>query len=137
MSPQGVLLDTHAWIWWIKRCPDLTSNELYSLDGLSEEDRPVLCDISIWETALLAKRGRIAVAGSLREWLLLATRPRLVKVMPIDAAVAAEVALLPESFHGDPADRLIVATAKAYGLRVLTRDRRILDSGLIDLWTPN
>ena len=56
---------------------------------------------------------------------------------PVRFSVAIELAALPDTFHRDPADRTIVATARANGLPVLTRDRRIIDSSLVEIWTPS
>ena len=72
----------------------------------------------------------VDVAGPLREWLEKAVAPPLVRRQGISPAVAAELAALPASFHRDPADRILVATARLMGATLLTQDRRIVDSGL-------
>ncbi len=55
----GILLDTHFWLWWILGDPALRQAERAFLDGLSPAERPCLCDISLWELALLVQRGRV------------------------------------------------------------------------------
>ena len=67
----------------------------------------------------------------LREWLEKASAPPLVRRHGISPAIAAEVAALADSFHRDPADRILVATARILGATLLTHDRRILESGLV------
>jgi PIN domain nuclease of toxin-antitoxin system len=67
----------------------------------------------------------------LREWLEQATAPPLVQRLPISPAVAAEVATLPGSFHRDPADRIIVASARVVGATLLTQDRRIIEAEIV------
>jgi len=130
------LLDTHAWIWWIDQDVRLGAKTIAVLDSLSRDQRPFLCDISLWEVAMLVERGRIELDLPLGEWLDAAAHPRSVQIVSITPRIAAEVASLPDSFHRDPADRLIVATSRAMGLRVLSHDRLINRSRLVPRWRP-
>jgi len=75
---------------------------------------------------------RIQLAMPLREWLEKAVAPPLVRRHGISPAIAAEVAALPDSFHRDPADRILVATARILGATLLTQDRHITESGLVE-----
>lgn len=75
--------------------------------------------------------GRIRLSLPLREWLEKAAAPPLVRRHGISPAIAGEVAALPDSFHRDPADRIIVATARIMGATLLTHDRHIVNSGLV------
>ena len=79
---------------------------------------------------MLQGLGRIRLALPLREWLERAVAPPLVCRQGISPAIAAEVAALPDSFHRDPADRILVATARVLGATLLTNDRRIADASL-------
>ena len=83
------------------------------LDSLSGDQRPYLCDISLWEVAMLVERGRLELDLPLGEWLDAAAHPRSVQIVSITPRIAAAVASLPDSFHTDPTDRLIVATSRA------------------------
>jgi PIN domain nuclease of toxin-antitoxin system len=130
------LLDTHAWIWWIDQDARLGAKTIAVLDSLSRDQRPFLCDISLWEVAMLVERGRIELDLPLGEWLNAAAHPRSVQIVPITPQIAAAVASLPDSFHRDPADRLIVATSRALGLPVLSHDRLINRSRLVPRWRP-
>jgi PIN domain nuclease of toxin-antitoxin system len=128
------VLDTHIWIWWLHGDPRLSSPVRAALDGLPTDRRPIVSDISLWEVAMLVALGRLQFGRSLESWLQLATNPRTVKVWPITASIAAEVAKLPDTFPRDPADRLIVATSRNRGAPLLTHDQRVIDSGLVSLW---
>jgi len=75
--------------------------------------------------------GRIELTIPLREWLEDAVAPPLVRTRGISPAIAAELNVLPDSFHRDPADRILVATARIHGATLLTNDRRITDSQLV------
>jgi PIN domain nuclease of toxin-antitoxin system len=128
------LLDTHAWVWWICGDPRLTAREREALDNLPPTERPVLAEISLWEVAMLVERGRLRLDMDLEHWLSVASAPATVELARVTPAVAAEVALLPDKFHRDPADRLIVATARVMKLRVLTRDRMITGARVVPVW---
>jgi PIN domain nuclease of toxin-antitoxin system len=128
------LLDTHAWIWWVDQDPRLAPKVLAALDALPPDSRPLVADISLWEVATLVERGRLSLDVPLQEWLAAAAHPHSVRVVPISSQIAGEVAALPESFHRDPADRLIVATSRVLGVPVLTHDVRIAKSGLVRRW---
>ena len=135
--PTSPVLDTHAWLWWMDRDPRLGEAALEALDSLPGERRPYLCDISLWEVAMLVGGGRMSVDGSLLGWLDAAAHPRTVRVIPIVPAIAAEAASLPQAFRGDSADRLIVATCRALDVPLLSHDSRILQSRLVKRWTPS
>lgn len=128
------VLDTHVWVWWLDGDARLEPTVRKQLEDLPSEQRPIISDISLWEVAMLVGRGRLQLDRSLESWLQSASNPATVKVWPITASIAAEVAGLPESFHRDPADRLIVATSRNRGAGLLTYDKRIIDSGLVRLW---
>jgi PIN domain nuclease of toxin-antitoxin system len=136
MVTTAPVLDTHAWIWWVDHDLQLGRAALEALDALSIEDRPRLCDISLWEVATLLERGRLSFKIPFTDWLNAAAHPRTVRLLPITAAIAAEIASLPTTFHRDPADRVIVATSRVMQTPLLTRDRRIIRSRLAQRWKP-
>lgn len=128
------LLDTHVWVWWLLGDPRLPSRSRHALDALPGDSRPRICDISLWEVALLVRLGRLKLLDDLQTWLEIAAGPATVAVLPITPGVVVEMNRLPASFHQDPADRLIVATARAAGLPLATHDADIRRSRLATLW---
>ncbi len=112
------LLDTHAWIWYAGDQTKLARAELDALDALDLENRPFISDFSLWELATLTSIKRLTLDRPLDRWLLLAARPAAVRILEVSVSVAIELAELPDTFHRDPADRAIVATARAQGLPV-------------------
>lgn len=132
---EAPLLDTHAWVWWVQGDARLGRHIIQQLDELPADDRPAISDISLWEVATLASLGRLEFPGTLESWLAIAANPKTVRIVPITTRIAAEVARLPDSVHRDPADRLIVATSRVHGRRVLTKDAAIAKSGLVKLWS--
>ncbi len=125
------LLDTHILLWWLGENSRLSPEQRQALEKANEENPLLVSDITLWEIATLASLGRIKLHLPLREWLEQAAAPPLVRLLPITPAVAAEVAALPDSFHRDPADRVLVATARVFGATLITRDRRIIEAELV------
>jgi len=125
------LLDTHILLWWFEAGDHLTDRERAILAEAGPEAPLLVSDITLWEIATLVELRRIRLTLPLRTWLEQATAPPLVRRCGISPAVAAEVAALPPTFHRDPADRIIVATARLLGATLLTRDRRILAAGVV------
>lgn len=126
------LLDTHVLIWWLQDPALLSPAQKRVTDEAGKESPLRVSDISLWEIATLHSLGRIRLAIPVREWLEKAVAPPLVRRHGISPAIAAEVARLPDSFHRDPADRILVATARILGATLLTHDRRIQESGLAE-----
>ena len=126
------LLDTHVLIWWLNDRDRLSTTQQEALEAVSAESPVLVSDISLWEVATLYSLGRIRLSIPLREWLVKAVSPPLVRRLGISPVVAAELAALPDSFHRDPADRVLVATARVLGATLLTQDHRIINAGLAD-----
>ena len=126
-----VLLDTHVWWWWVTGEPGLSAAQKRVLAKAGPDAPLEISDVSLWEVATLVSLGRLAVTMPLRDWLEAAAAPPLVQRRGISPAVAAEVASLPDAFHRDPADRIIVATARVHDATLLTRDTRIIAAKLV------
>lgn len=126
-----VLLDTHTLLWWFGPAERLSAAQKQVLEAADETSPLLVSGISLWEIATLHELGRIRLALPLREWLEAAVAPPLVQLTKITPAIAAEVAALPASFHRDPADRILVATARVHGAALVTSDRRILTADLV------
>jgi len=118
----AALLDTHVVHWWSaepKRVSARARKKLESADEL------VIAAISWYELAWLARHERISVTVPIRSWLQgLGEQVRTLGVTP---AIADTAVNLPASFPGDPADRLIYATAIEHGIDLVTKDRKIRD----------
>lgn len=125
------LLDTHVWLRSLGAPTELSPEQRRAIHGASPEDPVLISDISLWEVATLHRLGRVRLALQLREWLDRATGMPQVRRVGISPAVAAEVAALPAAFHRDPADRILVASARVHGATLLTQDRQILASKVV------
>ena len=125
------LLDTHVLIWWLNDRERLSPAQREVVESAGAQSPLMVSDISLWEVAMLHGLGRIRLTLPLREWLEKAVAPPLVRRHGISPAIAAELAALPDFFHRDPADRILVATARVHGATLLTQDRRIVDAALV------
>ncbi len=115
-----LLLDTHVIHWWAAEPRRVSRRASTALD---EADELAVAGISWFELAWLAKNERIVVNIPIRSWLQgLAVHVRTIGVTP---AIADTAVTLPSTFPGDPADRLIFATAIEHGLQLVTKDRAI------------
>lgn len=132
-----ILLDTHIWLWWLLGQAELSATERDALDALAAAGTPPgLAAISLWEAQMLVSKKRLRVDGPLAQWLPMAAAPETVNLVALDASVVVALDALPAGFHGDPADRIIVATARAHGLPLATRDSNIRRSRTVKLWKP-
>jgi PIN domain nuclease of toxin-antitoxin system len=130
----NVVLDTHMWVWWLTPQSPLTRAERLALDRSAENRELHISAISLWEVQLLHAKQRLQLPTSFAEWIVRAADPRLVAVLPLDVDVVIASDELPQAFHGDPADRLIVATARAHAMPLATHDAAIRKSRAIALW---
>ena len=124
-----LLLDTHALIWLAEGSQELSPESRRTIDDYAAKDGLVVSAISFWEVAMLDNRGRIALSSPIQAWRVFILNAPEISEVPVDGATAIESRRLPGELHGDPADRLLVATARSYGYRLATRDRRLLDYG--------
>ena len=131
---EAPLLDTHAWFWWLDGSGRLQRRELQALDALPPDRRPSLCAISLWEMSLLVQLGRVTLRQGFDAWIDVAASAATVTILDVTPVIAKELVQIPATFAKDPADRLIVATARALDLSVLTYDAAIRKSGLVRLW---
>jgi len=125
------VLDTHILLYWFGNAESLSAEQRHVLQTASAGNPLLVSDISLWEIATLYSLKRITLDRPLRVWLERATAAPLVIRVGISPAIAAEVARIPESFHRDPADRILVATARVLGAVLLTSDPRIRDAALV------
>lgn len=125
----ALLLDTHAAIWFLDG--DLRDEALEELVSAALDDGVVVSPVTAWEAGLLARPGRnrrpeVNFEDGIAAWYarLLATSG--VSETPLTAQILIASTQLPGEFHSDPADRMLVATARTLGARLMTRDRQIL-----------
>lgn len=125
------LLDTHVFWYWLMEPKKLTKTQAAVLGDVTSEQPAWISEITLWEISTLYSLGRLQLDMPLREWLERASAPPLVRRLSITPAIAAEVAALPDDFHRDPADRIIVSTARVHGVDLLTQDSEIIEAEMV------
>jgi len=130
MNDLPLLMDTHCWLWIEGGLTARFSvRGLAALRGAAAENRLLLSVISVWEVALLEAKGRISLRLDCADWVRQALTTPGLNLLPITPEIAIQSTRLPGTLHGDPADRLIVATARAHGATLLTKDTKLLAYG--------
>lgn len=129
-----VLLDTHVWVWWLTAESPLSSADRAALDAAADAGEVFLAAISLWEVQMLHAKRRLPLPVPLPAWLRDAADERMLTVLPLDVKAVTALDSLPRAFHGDPADRIIVATARTHDLPLATHDANIRRSRAAKLW---
>jgi len=127
---ETLLLDTHCWLW-----TQAGNTEKFSRQGRRLIDRATqsgdlrVSVISVWEIGMLEAKGRLALKMSCTEWVNQALATPGLSLLPLTPEIAIESSQLPGEIHADPADRILIATARITGAQLLTADQRLLDYG--------
>ena len=119
-----IVLDTHIWIWWVDGT-QLTAQQQEWIEEYKPEGLGVSI-ISCWEVAKLVENGRLKLQCPVEEWIEQALAYPGVQWLQLTPRIVIESTQLPGNFHRDPADQMIVATARVWGCPLLTVDNRIL-----------
>ncbi len=120
-----ILIDTHIWIWWVSDPGRLQGSHREILDGPGVN--LALSVISCWELAKLAEYRRIQLDRPGEQWISAALALPNLELLPLTTEIAIGSTQLPGSFHRDPADQIIVATARVHKIPLLTEDARIVE----------
>ena len=114
------VLDTHAWIWWVSDPAKLSHKAQAALHYAT---RIGICPISCWGIATKVAQGKLTLDREIRVWMRQALARPGVTLIPISPDIAMTAGQLGQrGFHGDPADRLIVASALQHGAELTTKD---------------
>jgi len=121
-----IVLDTHALIWLNDDAGRLSDT---AREAIRRDDEVGISAISLWEVSMLWQYGRIELSMSLEMWLEKACLQPKIRILPITVAIATRTARL--EMHGDPADRLIVASALVHHCALVTRDENIQNAKIV------
>jgi PIN domain nuclease of toxin-antitoxin system len=121
-----LILDTHVWVWLINGDKRLAASKALSwIEKASKINSVYVSAISVWEVAMLEAKGRISFTVSCMDWVQNALSAPGIILLPIHPEIAVESTRLPGEFHGDPADRIIVASARKLDIALVTEDSKI------------
>ncbi|NUQ01161.1 MAG: type II toxin-antitoxin system VapC family toxin [Armatimonadetes bacterium] len=116
-----ILLDTHAWIWWACEAPELSA---VAKQAIEDADVIGVSAISVWEIAVLVRKERVRFDRSVETWLAQALALPGIRDVAVSSQIALQAELLPD-LPGDPADRILAATAIHYGCPLVTKDAKL------------
>ena len=119
-----ILLDRHAWIWWIDESDRLGEKAATAIAAAVEDEAVSVSAISCWEIAALVRKCRLESTMPAEDWIARCEGLPYFTVLPIDARTATRAGQL-EMTPGDPANRLIVTTALMLGAALVTKDGRL------------
>ena len=130
------LLDTHTWVWLLNGTPQIQQSPVFSRIIRAVRNTGLfLSTISVWEVAMLEAKGRIAFSTEIRSWINKAICAPGLQIVELLPEISIDSTHLPGEFHGDPADRIIVATARHLKCPVVTADKKIIvyaEEGFVD-----
>lgn len=121
------LLDTHAWVWWVTEDRRLSSKARAAIARSQRAGALAVSLISAWEVAKKIETRQLVLDRPLDQWLDQATAMPGLLVAELTRPILVDSCRLPQPFPGDPADQIIVATARHHGATLITRDRKIRD----------
>lgn len=119
------LLDTHVLLWLVE-APERLPRKVAGILRASSASMLGLSAITPWEIAKKVSLGKLKLACPLGEWLARSTRPEGITLLPLTVEIAIHSTQLPGSFHKDPADQIIAATARVNRLVLITADEKLL-----------
>jgi PIN domain nuclease of toxin-antitoxin system len=122
-----IVIDTHILLWWASGSGALSTAARKAIENTLRKGGEVLISsISAWEIAMLVERGRLVLSMDVASWLDEVSQIDGVRFLPVDNEIGVKSTALPGEFHKDPADRMIVATARKLALPLVTADEKIL-----------
>lgn len=119
-----ILLDTHVIVWMVENNPQLGRQAIEAVE--CESDRRASAMVA-WEISMNIRKGRISLSAPLSAWLKDGYDSLAVREVPVTGEIALDAGSLAGGLHGDPGDRIMIATARAMGCPLVTADRKILD----------
>jgi PIN domain nuclease of toxin-antitoxin system len=120
-----IVLDTHALVWWVAGDTSLSKRAKNAIARELAGGEIVVSAISAWEITMLVAREKLVLTMDVDSWLRTVGEIEAVRFAPVDVEIASKSVALPGEFHGDPADRMIVATARKLAAPLVTKDAKI------------
>ena len=124
-SGMPIFLDTHAWVWWVTKDQRLSGKATQAIEHAARGEGVSLSVISVWEVAKKVEKGQFVLDRPLRQWMEQALAITGLQLVELTPAILIESCELPQPFHGDPADQMIVASARHHQAALVTKDQKL------------
>ena len=123
-----LVLDTHVWYWFVTGQANRMARSIpRRIERAVSAGRAFVSAMSAWEVGMLVTKGRLTLSMDVGDWIDASREPPGIRVTDVTAEIALDGSRLPAFSQGDPADRIIVATARSLGATLVTCDARILN----------
>ena len=119
------ILDTHVWVWWHLNPQRLSTKARETIADPQRSQELLLSVISLWEFCKLIEKGRLSLSCDPETWMAGALAMPRLQVVPLTTAIVYRSTTLPPPFHSDPADQIIVASAREANASIITKDQRL------------
>ena len=120
-----IVIDTHTLLWWVSGDKSLSKAAEKIINETLIDNEIIISSISVWEISMLIEKGRLVLSMDIENWINEVSAIEGVRFMPVDNEIAIKSTKLPGEFHKDPADRIIVATARKLAVPLVTIDEKI------------
>lgn len=120
-----IVLDTHTVVWWVSSDATLSKKAKATIEQVLDGGKILVSAITAWEIAMLVEREKLVLSLDVASWLQTVSAIDALRFVPVDPEIAINSVNLPGKFHKDPADRMIVATARKFGVPLVTKDEKI------------
>jgi PIN domain nuclease of toxin-antitoxin system len=124
IGPGALILDTHVWLWAVEgNVARLNAPVRAAIERAAAAGQLLASAISVWELAMLVRKGRLTLATPLEQWIRASQQAPGLQLVAVGPEIALDSVTLPDfDAHKDPADRIIIATARRYGVLVTSDD---------------
>jgi PIN domain nuclease of toxin-antitoxin system len=133
----SLLLDTHVLVWLLDDSARITEQIYGEIQQAADEDQLFVSAITPLEIALLAAMGKLRLSRDVAEWINAALSLPGIRLEPLSPAISVASTRLPWEAHGDPADRILLATARHLNATLVTADQQMLDYGFVKCISPS
>ena len=121
-----IVIDTHTLLWWVSGDKQLSKVAAKAIKEALAKSEVIISSITIWEISMLIEKNRISLSMDIESWTKEVAEIKGVRFIPVDNEIGIKSTKLPGEFHKDPADRIIVATARKLAVPLVTVDEKII-----------
>jgi PIN domain nuclease of toxin-antitoxin system len=126
MPETGLLLDTHVWLWLESEPGHIGKPAANRIRKAAQDGKLWVSVLSVWEIGMLVAKERVRLSMPVDEWVRQAAATPGMRLLGLSPEIALESSRLPDSPHGDPVDRMLMASARMHNLTLISQDKKIL-----------
>jgi PIN domain nuclease of toxin-antitoxin system len=121
-----IVIDTHTLLWWLSGVKQLSKVAAKAIKEALAKSEVIISSMTIWEISMLIEKNRISLSMDIENWTKEVAEIKGVRFIAVDNEIGIKSTKLPGEFHKDPADRIIVATARKLAVPLVTVDEKII-----------